>query len=702
MAAGWDLTALLNAADPAAPRAERHLWAARLLEWLRHTSRKGSGRPGAAPAEPSAPAASAAGATPTPVLRLRQLCTVLEQHELHRAAVQGVLAGIAGGADAVSLFADFGFAARASFTSELMARLRGHLLPGTPDTRNLAELFALLFEGADAAWIEQIDDTTLSRIAALWPAQGWRDAMIDAIAFLCSAVRAAGFGSALRLRMSPEALANDPFMQLAAAADRLRAVVREPDAAAWQREANFLRALLDACRRAADSVATHLEEYGVSLHIVFEADQLRQRTERIELVLDTVLAAGDGAAPAQARRLLHALVVIQAERRSVRALFAQHGTQLARQVAERSAETGEHYIARSRDEYRAMLRAAAGGGAVVALTTFAKFALMALGLSAFWGGFWAGTNYASSFIVIMLMHWTLATKQPAMTAPALAAKLAHVRADMADDAAGAVGGGLEGAEARHRADTDSAVEAFVDEVAHLIRSQVAGIVGNLAMCVPLVLLIQWLAQVVWGSPLVGRAEAQYVLESITLLGPTALFAAFTGVLLFASSLIAGWVENWFVLHRIDSAIEWNPRIVARLGAARARRWAAWWRLHISSVAANVSLGMMLGLVPVLIDFVGPPIEARHVTLSSGQLAAALGALGWPALQASQFWWCVAGIAVTGVLNLGVSFWLAFKVALRARGVHVRERTYIARAIRRRMWRRPLSFVLPPPRDWPAS
>ena len=32
----WDLTALLNAADPAAPAVERHLWLMRLLQWLRH------------------------------------------------------------------------------------------------------------------------------------------------------------------------------------------------------------------------------------------------------------------------------------------------------------------------------------------------------------------------------------------------------------------------------------------------------------------------------------------------------------------------------------------------------------------------------------------------------------------------------------------------------------------------------------------
>ena len=34
-AARWDLTALLNAADPKAATVERHLWLVRLLEWVR-------------------------------------------------------------------------------------------------------------------------------------------------------------------------------------------------------------------------------------------------------------------------------------------------------------------------------------------------------------------------------------------------------------------------------------------------------------------------------------------------------------------------------------------------------------------------------------------------------------------------------------------------------------------------------------------
>jgi site-specific recombinase len=215
------------------------------------------------------------------------------------------------------------------------------------------------------------------------------------------------------------------------------------------------------------------------------------------------------------------------------------------------------------------------------------------------------------------------------------------------------------------------------------------------MVAPIVLAVQFGCQALFGAPLVGAKQAEHVLASLTLLGPTLLFAAFTGVLLFASSIIAGWVENWFVWHRIDSAIAWNPRIVARLGSARAQRWAAYWRANISGFAANISLGLMLGIVPSVMLFFGLPIEVRHVTLSTGQLAAAVGALGFDVLKEGPFWWCLAATLLTGLLNLGVSFFLAFKVALRSRGVRLTERSRIYRAIRRRLWQRPLSFILPP-------
>ena len=66
----------------------------------------------------------------------------------------------------------------------------------------------------------------------------------------------------------------------------------------------------------------------------------------------------------------------------------------------------------------------------------------------------------------------------------------------------------------------------------------------------------------------------------------------------------------------------------------------------------------------------------------GQLAAAVGALGPGIALTAPFWLCVLGIAGTGVLNLAVSFALAFRVALRSRGIQLADRARVRRAISR--------------------
>jgi site-specific recombinase len=670
----WDLTALLNAADPQAPAAERHLWLVRLLEWLRHDH----SRPDTV--------------TPVGVLRLRHLLNVLERNPEHREPVAGILRRLVQETEVASLFADLGFSARRELWGDLAERLRLRLLPGTPDSTDLAELFALFFSSAaDAEWLRAIDDETLARLAGLIRGEAPEtptgverpnslSPFFDAITYLVSAVRATAFMPALRRRMDPGRLAERPFEQLVGASEAwVRAVqsASVDEQAAWVASTELLGRLSDCCAAAA-SVQAHLEAYGISVDLMFELEQLRLRTLRIEALMTVVMSAQ----PAQALLGLVAdLVEVSVRRRSLKAPLSEHYALLARKIAERSAETGEHYITRTRADYRDMLHRAAGGGSVIAGTTFMKFVVIALGLPAFWAGFWAGMNYAASFVLIQLLHWTVATKQPAMTAPALAARLGAVGASPPE--------GLPGEQ------PDEAVEAFVDETVHLIRSQFAGIVGNLALVAPLVLGVQALCWWGLGEPLVGTDSAEHVLHSLTLLGPTLLFAAFTGVLLFASSLIAGWVENWFVWHRLDSAIAWNPRFVAVLGAPRAQRWALWWRENISGLAANISLGLMLGLVPVLGTFFGLPVEVRHVTLSMGQLMAAAAALGPAVFDDPAFWWCLAAIPLTGALNLLVSFTLAFRVALKARGLRVADRGRIHAAIRRRLWRAPLSFLVPP-------
>jgi site-specific recombinase len=733
----WQLLPLLQEAagllDESTPRAEKHLWVMRLVHWLRLAPiPPGSLGEQTPPAEqttaefgwPEQAADPAEDAQADPVfvhsavLRTRHLLDTLDADPALRRHCLQLLGDILCGLNVRSALADVGLGPRMGLWSEFFSRLQAKLMPRSPDTSNLGELFMLIFsDERDAVWLRALaheDADTLRRLQTLVgdvlaaaPRIPRGSRLLDAMTLLSSSVRARGLSTEFQERMSAELNADNPFSQLAAAMDRVRggfealrdgAPAGAADASELLRDTQYFRALLERCSASAASVLTHLEEHGVSVNLVYSVDQVQAQIRRIEALLTCLLSqlpgvgtglAGAGSGTAGTAAIREALVlaagISQAahERLSLGALVSSNYALLARKVSQRSADTGEHYITRNPDEYRQMLRMAAGGGAVIGVTSLVKFGLGALALSAFWAGFWAGFNYAVSFVIVQLLHFTVATKQPAMTAPALARKLALIPPSRS-------------AVARRDAAADGpAVQGFVDEVAHLIRSQAAGILGNIALVIPVVVALQMLAWLILGRPLVSEAQSHYAMAHTTLLGPTPLFAAFTGILLFASSLVAGWAENWFVWHRMDSAIRWNPRITALLGKERAARWAQFLRDNISGLSANISLGFMLGLVPAVAAFFGLPLEVRHVTLAMGQLAAAVSTLGVDTLLQPLFWWCVAGIALTGVLNVGVSFFLAFMMALRSQGGAWGRRSQIYGALGQRLRSQPLSFLLPP-------
>ncbi len=662
-----DPAALLAALDADAPVAQRHLWLMAALAWIR-----GNGQD-----------------TQASVGRIELLLDALAANPPQQAAWHRWWRAFRQNMDPAPLLADFGFAPRTAFLSELGFRLRNKLLPGTPDTTHPSELFSLLFPSeSDTKWIAALSPSLLQRlhdtlfaaadeapqpIAAADPEcaglDSWERALTDAILFSVSQVSATGFAAEIRVRMSEQALRSRTFLSLPTQMEACQRAIctQGPHSAEAALAADALRKQLAVCVEAANTVYAHLDEHGISVGIVFRLRQLRERVQRIHHLLDCLLSRNRAQATAS---LLAELVSVGHRSRSVRALIASSTHLTAAKVAERGAESGEHYITRNRAEYVDMLRHAAGGGAVIGFTTWGKFLLYGLALSPFWLGFAAGMNYALSFVLVQLLHWTVATKQPAVTAPAMVAKLKDIQAP-------------------------GAVRVFVDEVANLFRSQVAAIAGNLALVVPTVLLISFALRAITGEHMIDADTARHVLHDMDVLGPTALFAAFTGVLLFASSIVAGWFENWFVLHRLDSALALHPRVTGLLGAARAQRWATWLRANVSGLAANVSLGLMLGVIPAFAAFFGLGLEVRHVTLSAGQVAAAVTTLGWASLLTPGLWLALAGLVVVGPINLGVSFYLAFRLALKAQAISNVNRERIRAALRLRWRKAPLSFLLPP-------
>jgi site-specific recombinase len=648
-----DLRTLLGTLDPQASLAARHVWLIELFAWLRGDQR-------------SAPACAS---------RLQSFINAVQAQPELEAKLKAWWHTLLQTVDITTLLADFGFAPRTAFVSELTERLRRKMLPGTPETVDASELFSLVVPTRfDAQWMSALDEAQVDQLASLLSTEPaadtlhWQHNLMDAITYCTAQIRAAGFAPELRLRMDRGAGDIKAFHALPADVEELRSALfnAEHDEAQLAAVLEQYRGRLDACRQAVNSIYTHLEQNGISIGMVFRLRQMRARIMRVRELLDALLSP----APAMAAiKLLTRRVIIAQESKSIGALISANSTLLSAKMAERSSEVGEHYITRDRGEYKQMLGKAMGGGAVTALTTLLKFMVVAVGLSAFWSGFWAGLAYSATFILIQLLHFTLATKQPAMTAPAMAAKLKDIN-------------------------SADAVREFVDEVTHLVRSQVAAVFGNVFMVVPAVLLVNVLVQLLLGHPMISHKEAAHVLHTLTLLGPTLLWAGFTGLILFASSMVAGWSENWFVLHRLDSALAHNPRFTTALGAHRAARLSRFMRSNVSGFASNISLGFMLGLIPAFTGFFGFELEARHVTLSTGQLAAAAASIGLDVLRLPIFWWCVAAIPLIGALNLGVSFYCAFRLALQAHNVSGVDRARISREIWTRWRTHPRSFFVP--------
>jgi site-specific recombinase len=656
------ISALLARLDANANLVERHLWLVDAVNWIRGSEQS----------------------IPDAVARVEFLVHQLESDPdlLHR--FQSCWRQLLGSLDGATLLAGYDIAANYTFLSELIDRFNRKWLPSSPETEDVAELFRLVFHDPfDARWIAAMPEPILQRLGHLLSipnahcddpdaAQGttvWQTLLLDAITFCTSQIRSAGLSADLRLRMEQTARKQNPFLRLDTDCDAVRrAWLSQTETPSLQATVQDFCKQLDACRHAAHSVYAHLEEHGISTNLVFRLRQLRERILRVRTLLDCLLHEKSQQHTA---RLIAQLAQATLQQKSIGALISSNSSLLAAKIAERSAETGEHYITRNRTEYRTMLRQAAGGGALTSITTALKFAVFAVGFSAFWSGFWVGLMYAASFIAIQLLHFTLATKQPAMTAPAMTAKLKEMS-------------------------NPSDIQAFVDEVTHLVRSQVAAVVGNVTLVFPVTIALSWAIFALAGHHMIQESSAHHVLSSLHLLGPTLIYAAFTGVLLFSSSIIAGWVENFFVLHRLDSALRYNPRITQLLGPARAARWAQFMRLNISGFAANLSLGLLLGLAPAILSFIGPTLDVRHVTLSAGQLGAATASIGLDIFFLPAFWWACASIPFIAVFNVGVSFYLAFRVALLAHNVSILDRARIRQAIFARLRASPSTFF------WPAK
>ncbi len=606
--------------------------------------------------------------------RLIKAIEVLEALPDVRRSLQDTFAEILSETEGVNLFGETGIPGDRGFLAELTDRVMGRVLPEPSDDHDLARLVSRLYASrAKSESFKLVAPELFHRIAGtvappdrpeIWAPL--KTAFADGFRLLAIRVQSQGLSSKLRARSHPASVAQSPFHLLALVSDGLMD--------AWRAEADVSelagswRKLCVACRAETAEVSRRLESEGVSVDIVYGLEVLERCLSRMEAMLDIIERPPGSTKNEAIHHLMAALIVAAHDDRSIRYLIRGNLQLLQRKIVDRSGKTGEHYVAHSRREYHFIWLAAAGGGLLTVLTAAIKLKVTHSGLPLFIEGLLAGLNYAVSFMLLHHFHLILATKQPAMTAATLARLL------------------------RSRNRTER-LDRMVEFTVRICRSQFAAAMANVSVVFIGAYVFNFLWRLALRHNYLGEKEAQQVFETLSPVNSGTLFyAALTGVILWMAAMIGGWMDNWAVYHRLPQAIA-DHRLGERFGHKSMVRAAGIVSRNMSGWATNISLGFLLGLAPVMGQFLGLPIDVRHVTLSSGMLAFACAGLnGW--FSTGWFFWALAGVATMFVLNLSVSFFLSLYTASRAYDLARRELAVLGARLLRRFVRHPLDFILP--------
>ena len=212
---------------------------------------------------------------------------------------------------------------------------------------------------------------------------------------------------------------------------------------------------------------------------------------------------------------------------------------------------------------------------------------------------------------------------------------------------------------------------------------------------PTALAIFFAYRAATGASPVPDAKAQHMLAELHPWASWALLhAAIAGVCLFASGVISGYYDNLCVFGRVGARLAAHPVLLRVLKPARTARLAAYVEHNLGALLGNLAFGFMLGGVGFIGFLTGLPIDIRHVAFASANTAYALATLQGHEPETSAAL-AILGVFLVGVVNVTVSYGLAFATAFRARRVKYERAGLVMRLVLKRLVRRPHDFVWPP-------
>ena len=430
-----------------------------------------------------------------------------------------------------------------------------------------------------------------------------------------------------------------------------------------------IKIYLQQCLDFVDKAFKNASKFGISSKINQSLLKIRQQLKRIQDIIPILVVDTEEDILTNSKNLVSNTLKYNSHRNNVRELIDDSTRLISHLITSHTAETGTHYIATSSKEYLKMFWKASGGGIIVGFLCIFKMMMSYSHGSEFSHAVLYSLNYAFGFIIIYLLGFTLATKQPAMTAATMA-KVLH-----------------------DESSSEKNYKEFANLVAKLSRTQFIAFVGNVLWSFPVALAIiygmDWFLDKNYAT-----LKADKLLKDLNPIESKAiLHACIAGFFLFISGIISGNISNSSIFNQVPERISQSPFLNQVIGAKNSKKLSDFYTKHWAGIISNFWFGIFLGVIAPLGVFLGLDLDIRHITFSAGNFALALYGKGFD-IDTYTFVISLVTIFLIGAFNFIVSFGLSMLLAFRSRKVNFGELTIIYKTILKYFIKNPLRFFIP--------
>ena len=475
------------------------------------------------------------------------------------------------------------------------------------------------------------------------------------------------------VNMAPEYRKFDnPFLALQNELDRLNENFAEnPNFILNSKDVHYkqIKVYLEQCLDFVTLAFKNSAKYGISSKINQSLLKIRQQLNRMSDIHQVMVIDEEDDVVRKSKQLFFNILNYKSHKNNLLDLVSDSTRLMSHLITNHTAETGTHYITNSRRDYMTMFLKASGGGIIVGCLVVLKLFYGSLPGSDFSHAILYAFNYAMGFIMIYLMSFTLATKQPAMTAATMAKVLS------------------EGENTRKN------YVDFAHLVSKVFRSQFIAFMGNVILAFPVALAIIYGLDVLFQQNFAAE-KASSILQDHDPFQSKAIFhASIAGFFLFISGIISGNIGNSSVFFHIPKRIAKNPFLNYFLGKKSAQNISDYYAKNAAGIISNFWFGVFLGITGPIGLFLGLDLDIRHITFAAGNIA--LGFYG-KGFEVDTYTVVISVITVflIGFFNFAVSFGLSMVLAFRSRKVNFGEVTEIYKEIFRYFMKNPLRFFLP--------